>query len=391
MGEGTATITLTVGNDATYALNSTTVTVKVSKIATEINLNSNIIDLKANYNVNLNATLNPADAGDLTFVSSNESVVRVFGDGWLVAWGKGTATVTVSFAGNDKYAAAESKTVTVNVALRDSSVSVENSTLDLKVGDTFDLNATSVPDFLNIQYVSSNESVVSVNSYGIVTAVGEGNATITLTVGNGETYGVNFTTVTVKVSEIHKIPTQITSSPITTVYNVNKNLIVTLKDANGNSLKGVNLTVDLKGAKTYVTDSNGLIKVSTKGLAPNVYTVKVTFNGNTQYIKSTHDVKVTVKKATPKMAAKKKTFKKAVKTKKYTITLKDNTGKAMKSVKVSLKIKGKKVINVKTNAKGKATFKIKKLTKKGTYKATVTYKGNAYYNKVVKKVKIRVK
>ena len=50
-----------------------------------------------------------------------------------------------------------------------------------------------------------------------------------------------------------------------------------------------------------------------------------------------------------------------------------------------------KTYKVKTNSKGKATFKIKKLTKKGTYKATVTFKGNKYYNKVVKKVKIKIK
>ena len=55
-----------------------------------------------------------------------------------------------------------------------------------------------------------------------------------------------------------------------------------------------------------------------------------------------------------------------------------------------MKIKGK-TFKAKTNAKGKATFKIKKLTKKGTFKAKITFKGNAYYNKVTKKVKIKMK
>lgn len=63
----------------------------------------------------------------------------------------------------------------------------------------------------------------------------------------------------------------------------------------------------------------------------------------------------------------------------------------MKKAKVTLKIKGKKAMTVKTNAKGKATFKIKKLTKKGKYKVTVTYKGNNYYNMVTKKVTIKIK
>ena len=44
-----------------------------------------------------------------------------------------------------------------------------------------------------------------------------------------------------------------------------------------------------------------------------------------------------------------------------------------------------------TNNKGKATFKITKLTKKGKYKATVAYKGNNCYNKASKKVKLVLK
>ena len=190
---------------------------------------------------------------------------------------------------------------------------------------------------------------------------------------------------------INKLQTVLTGNAVTAVYNINKNLVITLKDAKGNPLSGASVTVNLNGLKTYTTDSNGQIKVSTKGLAPKAYTAKVTFNGNANYVASAKDIKVTVKKATPKMTAKKKTFKRTVKTKKYTIVLKDNTGKAMKKVKVTLKIKGKKTITAKTNSKGKATFKIKKLTKKGTYKTTVTFKGNKYYNKVVKKVKIKIK
>ena len=130
--------------------------------------------------------------------------------------------------------------------------------------------------------------------------------------------------------------------------------------------------------------------MSTKGLAPKAYTAKITFNGNTNYEKSTKNVKVTVKKAKPKLTAKKKTFKKSVKVKKYSIVLKNNLKKAIKKAKVYLKV-GKKTYKAKTNGKGKATFKIKKLTKKGKYKATVTYKGNACYNKVTKKVNIKIR
>lgn len=94
-------------------------------------------------------------------------------------------------------------------------------------------------------------------------------------------------------------------------------------------------------------------------------------------------------KATPKIIAKKKTFKKAIKVKKYTVTLKVN-GKALAKKTLYLKIKGK-TFKAKTNAKGKAVFKIKKLSKKGKFKATVTFKGDKLYKKVTKKVQIVIK
>jgi hypothetical protein len=62
----------------------------------------------------------------------------------------------------------------------------------------------------------------------------------------------------------------------------------------------------------------------------------------------------------------------------------------IKEAKVTIKI-GKKTYKATTNAKGKATFKIKKLTKTGKYNAVIKYNGDNYYNKASKKVKITIK
>jgi predicted outer membrane repeat protein len=102
------------------------------------------------------------------------------------------------------------------------------------------------------------------------------------------------------------------------------------------------------------------------------------------------NVKGTVEKTTPKITAKSKTFKAKTKTKKYTIALKNNAGIPIQKNKLTLKVKGK-TYKATTNSKGKATFKITKLAKKGTYSAVINYKGNSNYNKVTKKVKIKVK
>ena len=90
------------------------------------------------------------------------------------------------------------------------------------------------------------------------------------------------------------------------------------------------------------------------------------------------------------MTAAKATFKVKDKSKKYVVTLKDNKKKPMKSVKITVNVNGK-TYSAKTGSTGQATFSLKKLTKNGTYSATVKYAGNSKYNSVKKTVKITVK
>ena len=376
--------------NATYVgLDNVTInngTISISKTPTNIIVVNVTVNLFVLDSIVSGATLTPADAGNLTFTSSNSSVAKVE-NGNIIAVGEGTANITVSFAGSEDYAAAENKTITVNVVKYGSKVTISS------------INDTVYPNNVTIKYGVENRTNVTVTVDGVssdkiiitndtITVIGLDAGKHTITLINNES-DIYYKSNDTKSFTVNKQTTSITAADVSTTYNINKELLITVKDSNGNALPGVSVTVDLNGAKTYATDSNGQVKVTTKGLAPKAYTAKVTFNGNTNYEKSTNDVKVTVNKATPKLTAKKKTFKKSVKTKKYTVVLKDNTGKAIKKAKVTLKVKGK-TYKATTNSKGKATFKIKKLNKKGTFKATVTYKGNKYYNKVTKKAKIKV-
>jgi hypothetical protein len=72
------------------------------------------------------------------------------------------------------------------------------------------------------------------------------------------------------------------------------------------------------------------------------------------------------------------------------VTLRNSKNKPIKKVKLTLKVKGKKYM-AKTNNKGKATFKIKNLKKKGKYVALIKFAGNKYYKKSSKKVRITIK
>ena len=480
IGEGTAIITLSVGNGADYALNSTNVTVTVSKIPTEIIIANATVDLKVLKFNFTGARLNPSKAGNLNYTSSNSAVATVE-SGVIIGLAVGNATITVSFKGNDKYAPAENRTIFVSVSLRDARVSVDNSALDLKIGDAHTINATIIPEEakqFDITYTSSNESVATVDENSIVTAIGKGNAVITVTVGDGKVFAKNSTEMLIRVNNI---PTELRADDVSTVYNVNryltitlkdingspignaavtvdlngaktyttdengavrvatsalsagtytakitfegngdyartnatakvtvakdtgiltainvettysisKNLVITLTDSRGNALKGFDITVDLNGAKTYKTDKNGHVTINIAKLVPKTYTARITFKESANYLKSEKSVKVTVIKATPKITAIKKTFKKSKKVKKYTITLK--SGKTpIKKAKVTIKL-GKKTFKATTNAKGKATFKIKKMTKKKKYNAVIKYKGDKYYTAVTQKVKIKIK
>ena len=184
--------------------------------------------------------------------------------------------------------------------------------------------------------------------------------------------------------------TQITASPVTTTYNVGKNLVITVKDENGKPINDAVLTVNLGSTKKYTTDANGQVKINVATLTPKTYTAKITYAGSDSYNGTTGSTNVTVKKATPKITAKATSFKLKVKTKQYTATFKDNKNQALKNTKVTLKVNGK-TYSVKTNNKGQGVFKITNLKKIGSYSAVITVPANTYYNKVTKNVKINVK
>ena len=190
---------------------------------------------------------------------------------------------------------------------------------------------------------------------------------------------------------VNKLSAKIFSNNVNTVYNGGKYIVSTLKDSLGNPISGLEVLINLNGKSSKLfAYKNGQVKLSTNGLAPKSYVAKITFKGDAKYAPASKSIKVIVKKATPKLTAKSKTFKKSVKIKKYTVTMKTNQNKVMKNTKLTLKVNGK-TYYAKTNAKGQATFKINKLTKKGKHAATIKYSGSKYYNSKTVKVNIIVK
>ena len=196
---------------------------------------------------------------------------------------------------------------------------------------------------------------------------------------------------------IAKYPTHFTITDIPDFIE-GSSIEITITESNGYT-GPVNVII---GSETHIMQmNNGYVKESIKpNLKPGTYTATIKFNGNNiYYTTTTNSNKFTITKKTEpttptkttliktKITAKNKTFKRKTKIKKYKITLKAGK-KVLQKVKVYLTIKGKKykkTYKVKTNKKGQAIFKIKKLSKKGTYKAVISYKGTKKTVKIIVK------
>lgn len=131
------------------------------------------------------------------------------------------------------------------------------------------------------------------------------------------------------------------------------------------------------------TNNNGYVSIDFNR-KPGAYFVEINL-GDGKYMGTAI---IVVKKAKSILMVSKKTFKVRTKIKKYKVVLKI-TNYYLTHTKVTLKVGGK-TYRAYTNSKGKATFKITKLNKKGRYVAVIKYNGNGYYYKSTKKVKIKV-
>ena len=172
-------------------------------------------------------------------------------------------------------------------------------------------------------------------------------------------------------------------------YGDGSKFYISLIDTAGNPAANASIEMKIDGVSySRPTDKNGNASLDINQ-KPGKYVL--TAVDSLTGLEMSYDITVLQpKKSTPKIVANKKTFLATTKTKKYTITLKNNAGKAIGNVKVTLKLNGK-TYKATTNSNGKATFKITKLSKNGSYKATVVYDGSIMYNKATKTVKVTVK
>ena len=186
---GSATVTVTTAGGA-----SASCTITIKRAPTTMSLNKTKITLGVGEVYDLNSSLGTGEgAYSIVYSSGNTAVASVKASGGIVtAKSVGTAVVTAKAYNGVK----TSCTVTVKSA--PTSITLNQTSLTLGVGDSFDLNS-SLPSgqaSYSIVYSSSNASVAAVKaSGGLVTAVNPGKATITAKTYNNITVVCTVTVV----------------------------------------------------------------------------------------------------------------------------------------------------------------------------------------------------
>ena len=180
MKGGKATITAQAGEKT--ATCEVTVTVSVESVT----LNRTSVTLEEGQTTTLTATVNPSDATDksVTWSSSDATVASVDQSGKVTAHKAGSAEITAKAGGKSAKC-----TVTVSKKIVSvTSITLNKTSLTLEIGETETLTASVLPENATnkeVTWTSNNESVATVSSTGVVTAVSPGAATITVTTADG--------------------------------------------------------------------------------------------------------------------------------------------------------------------------------------------------------------
>ena len=258
------------------------------------------INIAVGYTHTLSYAVNPKNAAgtNLTFSSSDPSVAIVNQDGIIKGLKEGNAIITVSarngIVKDTTYVTVYKKGTTtvvngspITTTTYPKSIKLDNTTLNLKQGTTSQVIATISPSDANqsISWTSSNTRVATVDSNGLIRAVGIGTATIIARTVNDLTANVK---VTVGDYSLNVKNIMITTNYIVLPVGISKQLAVAFTPANASN-KTVTwsssnpsvATVDNSGNVKAISPGSTIIKAtSNDGGYTDTATIEVTSNKN---------------------------------------------------------------------------------------------------------------
>lgn len=261
------TILLSVSLIATYSCKKE----KDKSVAvTEVRLNKASVTLVEGDTEELMATVMPENATDkgIEWKSSDESVAAVSQTGLVTALKEGSSAITVITNDGGLKATCD---VTVNKkVIAVTSVVLGNTELTLVEGEEEKLAVAVTPENAtdkSVVWESGNESVATVSQEGLVTAVGEGKATITVKTNDG---GFSASCeVTVKKKVIAVTGVKLSAASMTLREGEKGTLTATVEPANATNKNVEWWTSDLDVVSVTSTSggSNGYVEARGAGKA----------------------------------------------------------------------------------------------------------------------------
>ena len=282
VGPGTCKIVATTKDTGKKAVCKVTV---VETPVKRVKLSRSTLTLAMNKTYTLKATTVPSYATNqkMTWTTSNKKIVRVSKTGKIRAVAPGTATVTViSQDGGHK------ATCTVTVKRpKIQSLATEQTTMEMGLGTKQAIVLIPTPagaSTTKVKYVSSNKSVAKVSSSGVVSAVGEGTAIITITPNDGG--GGRGTMVVVKVERKDVVGIKLDRNLMTMNVGNTTKLKATIlpEDATNQSV-----TWTSSNTNVCTVDKNGNVKAVGTG------TCRITCTSNDPYNSARASCWVTVR------------------------------------------------------------------------------------------------
>ena len=275
---GTATITVT-AKDNSFATARCTVNVVVD--VTSIRLNRSTATIYAGKSLTLVPTVYPLNATNkkVNWISDNDNIASVDRNGTVLGKRAGTTTITCISEDGGFVATC---IVTVKKIVKSTSVSLNRLSCTVYVGRTKALVATVEPEDTtdkSLIWRSSNKKVATVDSKGVVKAVGKGTATITCTTRDTGKKAV--CEVTVKNVKVQSIKLSKQSAALTVKQSLQLSCLFTPADT---TIKTV----------TWTSSNPKVAKVDSKGKVTAVAPGKATITCKTQYRNKTATCVVTV-------------------------------------------------------------------------------------------------
>lgn len=315
----TATVSVTYSHDVASTLNATlniadtygsyskniSLTGSTTKYDQTITW-SNKDDMVENLMVGATPSITASTTSGLaiTYTSSNPSALGVDASGNMTANAVGTATITLSQAGDYKYNAAATVSKTFNVKYKDTPIFTPDgfttATKALKVGDKVTLDVAYVSDGLTGDfYPTCDPQYFSVTRSGSTVTIEAKNAGLGKTVQftqteNSAIFGASVT----YTFDITKIDNTLTAGSAYTVY-VDEQAASVISQKNSDA--EVTTTTTDATLAYYDIASNKIVAQNTGNQSFDTRDVTITISqaATYKYTESTHTVTVTIKKHVP--------------------------------------------------------------------------------------------